>query len=63
MGRGTRERERGEKGTTYVLREAGNLMRPHALVAQGVAGQTGGKEVLEEAHVLEGEDGDLLLRL
>ena len=38
-------------------------MRPHVLVAQGVARQAGGQEVLEEAHVLEGEDGDLLLRL
>ena len=62
-GRGTRERKRGEKGATYVLREAGNLMRPYALVAQGVAGQTSGKKVLEEAHVLEAEDGDLMPRL
>ncbi len=38
-------------------------MGPYVLVAQGVVGQAGQQEVLEEAHVLESEKGHLMLRL
>ena len=38
-------------------------MRPEGLGADGVVRVAGLEEVLEEAHVLEGEDGDLVVWL
>ena len=47
----------------YLVRQAGHFVRPEVLGADGVVRIALGEKVLEEAHVLEGEEGDLVLRL
>ncbi len=50
-------------GKRYLLGETGDLVRPQVFGANGVVWVTVEEEVLEEAHVLEAEDGDLVLGL
>lgn len=45
------------------MRETGNLVRPKVLGADRVVRVAVHEEVLEAAHVLHAEDGDLVLRL
>ena len=51
------------KGEQYLLGETGDLVRPDGFGANGVVWVAVEEEVLEEAHVLEAEDGDLVLGL
>jgi hypothetical protein len=55
--------EDGVHEVVVFLREAGDLVRPEVLGAEGMVRVALHKEVLEEAHVLEGEEGDLVLGL
>ena len=50
-------------GNQYLLGETGDLVRPEVFGANGVVWVTVDEEVLEEAHVLEAEDGNLVLGL
>lgn len=47
----------------YLLRETWNLMSPDVFGPDGIMGVALEEEVLQETHVLEAEDGDLMLRL
>lgn len=47
----------------YLVRQTGHFVRPEVLGADGVVRIALGEKVLEEAHVLEGEEGDLVLWL
>jgi hypothetical protein len=49
--------------TTYIVRDAGDLVGPDRLLLEGMMRVTLGKEVLEEAHILETKQGDLMMRL
>lgn len=53
----------GRRVSCYLLRETGDLMRPEVLGADGVVRVTLDEEVLEETHVLQAEQGDLVLWL
>ena len=48
---------------TYIVRNAGDLVRPDFLLPQWVIRVTLGKEMLEEAHVLQAEEGNLVVWL
>lgn len=48
---------------TNIVGDAGDLMRPDVLLLQRVMGIALCQEVLEEAHVLKSEEGDLMMRL
>lgn len=50
-------------GGTYFFGETGDFVGPDVFCADGVVGVAFDKKVLEEAHVLEGEHGDLVLGL
>ena len=45
------------------MRKAGNLVRPEVFGADWMVRVAVEEEVLEEAHVLEAEEGDLVLGL
>lgn len=47
----------------HILGQARHFVCPDALVAQGMLRVTLEEKVLEESHVLEAEQGDLVLRL
>jgi hypothetical protein len=46
-----------------IVRDAGDLVGPDRLLLEGMMRVTLGKEVLEEAHILETKQGDLMMRL
>jgi hypothetical protein len=48
---------------TYIVGDAGHLVCPHLFLLQGMMGVALGQEVLEEAHILETEERDLMMRL
>lgn len=48
---------------TYVVRDARNLVRPNLLLLQWMVRVALGQKVLEEPHVLQAKEGDLVVRL
>lgn len=48
---------------SYLVCQTRHLVGPHGLVRDGVGGIAPGQEVLEEAHVLQAEERDLVVRL
>ena len=63
MGRRQGGKGGGEGERAYGSREAGDLVGPDVLVAEGVVRVALEHEVLEAAHVLHGEEGDPVVRL
>ena len=51
------------RGRAYLVREARHLVGPHGLVGERRRGVAAQQEVLEEAHVLQAEERDLVVRL
>lgn len=48
---------------TYIVRDAGDLVGPNILLLQRMVRIALGEEVLKEAHVLQAEEGNLMVRL
>lgn len=48
---------------SYVVGNAWHLVRPNVLLVQGMVGVALCEEMLEEAHVLKAEEGNLVMRL
>lgn len=59
------EGEKNEEGAmeTYRMGKTGNLVGPQRMVSKGLVWTAVQQEVLEEAHVLQAEEWDLVLRL